>query len=46
VKSWNVEGKQLALYDESGGVLARLYSSGGERFDGQTSTGLPVSLSR
>ena len=46
VKSWNVEGKQLALYDQSGGVLARLYSSGGERFDGQTSTGLPVSLSR
>jgi hypothetical protein len=46
VKSWNVEGKQLALYDESGGVLARLYASGGERFDGQTSTGLPVSLSR
>lgn len=46
VKSWNVEGKQLALYDESGGVLARLYSTGGERFDGQTSSGLAVSLSR
>lgn len=46
VKSWNVAGKQLALYDEGGGVLARLYSSGGERFDGQTSSGLPISLSR
>jgi hypothetical protein len=46
VKSWNVEGKQLALYDESGGVLARLYSTGGERFDGQTSSGLAISLSR
>lgn len=46
VKSWNVSGKQLALYDEGGGVLARLYSSGGERFDGQTSSGLPISLSR
>ena len=46
VKSWNVEGKQLALYDQAGGVLARLYASGGERFDGQTSSGLPVSLSR
>ena len=46
VKSWNVSGKQLALYDDNGGVLARLYSSGGERFDGQTSSGLPVSLSR
>ncbi|HRP79070.1 MAG TPA: protease inhibitor Inh/omp19 family protein [Aquamicrobium sp.] len=46
VKSWNVSGKQLALYDESGNVLARLYSSGGSRFDGQTSSGQPVSLSR
>lgn len=46
VKSWNVAGKQLSLYDESGGILARLYSSGGNRFDGQTSNGQPISLSR
>lgn len=46
VKSWNVEGKQLALYDENGQVLARLYSSGAERFDGQTSSGQPVALTR
>lgn len=46
VKSWNVSGKQLTLFDESGGTLARLYSSGAERFDGQTETGMPVSLSR
>lgn len=46
VKSWNVAGKQLALYDESGGVLARLYSTSGERFDGQTTSGVPISLSR
>ena len=46
MKSWNVEGKQLALYDENGQVLARLYSSGAERFDGQTSSGQPVSLTR
>ena len=46
VKSWNVSGKQLALYDGTGGVLARLYSAGGSRFDGQTSSGQPVSLSR
>lgn len=46
IKSWNVSGKQLALYDESGGVLARLYSTAGERFDGQTSSGVPISLSR
>lgn len=46
VKSWNVSGKQLSLYDESGSVLARLYSSSPGQFDGQTSTGLPISLSR
>ena len=46
VKSWNVEGKQLSLYDESGSVLARLYASGPGKFDGQTSTGQPISLSR
>ena len=46
VKSWNVSGKQLTLYDESGGTLARLYSSGPEKFDGQTESGVPISLSR
>lgn len=46
VKSWNVEGKQLAFYDANGGVLARLYSSGAERFDGQTTSGQPISLTR
>lgn len=46
VKSWNVSGSQLSLYDESGGVVARLQSSGEGKFDGQTSTGLPISLSR
>ena len=46
VKSWNVAGKQLSLYDESGAVLARLYSSGPEKFDGQTESGLPISFTR
>lgn len=46
VKSWNVNGKQLALYDDGGNVLARLYSSGPEKFDGQTASGQPISLSR
>lgn len=46
VKSWNVAGKQLSLYDESGSVVAQLYSSGEGKFNGQTSTGLPISLSR
>ncbi|WP_378946847.1 protease inhibitor Inh/omp19 family protein [Mesorhizobium sp. ANAO-SY3R2] len=46
VKSWNVAGKQLTLYDEGGSPLARLYSSGEGRFDGQTSNGQPITLSR
>ncbi|TKT82826.1 protease inhibitor Inh/omp19 family protein [Aquamicrobium sp. LC103] len=46
VKSWNVSGKQLSLYDESGNSLAQLYSSGGERFEGQTSGGQSISLTR
>ncbi|MBS3647947.1 protease inhibitor Inh/omp19 family protein [Pseudaminobacter sp. 19-2017] len=46
VKSWAVAGKQLSLYDENGGVMARLYSSGPEKFDGQTESGVPISLSR
>jgi Protease inhibitor Inh len=46
VKSWNVSGKQLTLHDANGGVLARLYSSTPEKFDGQTESGMPISLSR
>lgn len=46
VKSWNVAGKQLTLYDQDGGSLARLFSSGGGRFEGQTSNGMPISLTR
>lgn len=46
VKSWNVAGKQLSLYDENGAVMARLYSSGSEKFDGQTESGVPISFSR
>jgi hypothetical protein len=46
VKSWNVAGKQLTLHDANGSVLARLYSSGPEKFDGQTESGVPISLSR
>ncbi len=46
VKSWNVAGKQLSLYDESGQVMARLYSSGAEKFDGQTEGGVPITFTR
>ena len=46
VKSWNVEGSQLSLYDENGQALARLSSSGAKNFNGQTTSGQPISLSR
>lgn len=46
IAAWNVAGKQLTFYDANGETLARLYSSGGERFDGQTQSGQPISLSR
>ncbi len=46
MRGWNVAGKQLVLYDESGTRIAILYSTGNERFDGQTTGGAAVSLSR
>jgi hypothetical protein len=46
LSSWAVSGKQLTLYDAAGGTVAKLYSSGQSRFDGQTSGGQNVSLSR
>lgn len=46
MRGWDVAGKQLLIYDETGNRLAVLYSTGTERFDGQTTEGLAVSLSR
>jgi hypothetical protein len=46
LSSWQVQGKQLVFYDASGQTIASLYSSGGERFDGQTTTGKPIALTR
>ena len=46
VKSWNVAGKQLVFYDEGGGKVATLYQSSPGKFDGQTTGGSAVSLSR
>lgn len=46
VKSWSAAGKQLVLYDANGSPVARLYQSGAGRFDGQTTGGQPISLTR
>jgi len=46
VKSWAVQGSQVVLYNEGGTQVASLSSTGPEKFDGTTSSGSPVSLSR
>lgn len=44
--SWEVAGKQVMLKDRDGNVIGRLYKSADTRFDGATSAGQPISLSR
>lgn len=44
--SWEVSGKQVLLKDRSGNQLGSVYKTADNRFDGQTSTGQPISLSR
>ena len=46
MRSWDVQGKQVVMFDESGNQIASLYSSGANRFDGQTTGGQSISLSR
>ncbi|WP_295894744.1 AprI/Inh family metalloprotease inhibitor [uncultured Bartonella sp.] len=46
VSSWAVSGKQLNFYDGSGSPVATLYSAGPSRFEGNTTTGQAVILSR
>lgn len=46
VNSWAVSGKQLNFYDSAGNAVASLYSSNPSRFEGRTTSGLPVVLSR
>jgi len=46
ISAWDVQGKQVILSDSSGNQVARLYQSASERYDGSTSTGEQISLSR
>lgn len=46
VSAWDVQGKQVILSDSSGNQVARLYQSANERYDGSTTSGQPISLSR
>ncbi|MDC9810683.1 protease inhibitor Inh/omp19 family protein [Rhizobium binxianense] len=44
--SWEVSGKKVLLKDRSGNQLGSVYKTADNRFDGQTSTGQQISLSR
>jgi hypothetical protein len=44
--SWEVAGKQVLLKDRSGNQLGSVYKTADNRFQGQTSTGQSISLSR
>lgn len=46
ITAWDVQGKQVILSDSAGNQVARLYQSAGERYDGSTASGQPISLSR
>ncbi|MEJ8475168.1 protease inhibitor Inh/omp19 family protein [Roseibium algae] len=46
VSAWDLSGKQVVLKDASGGIVAQLYASSTEQFNGQTATGAPISLYR
>ena len=46
VSVWDVQGQQVVLMDSNGNTIARLYNSGGERFDGTTNSGQPITFTR
>lgn len=46
ISAWDLNGNQVVLKDGSGTIVAQLYSSAPGQFNGQTSTGSPISLYR
>ncbi|MBD8891812.1 protease inhibitor Inh/omp19 family protein [Roseibium litorale] len=46
IAAWNLSGKQVELKDSTGAVVAQLYATSTQQFNGQTSTGAAVSLFR
>ena len=46
ISAWDLSGKQIVLKDGSGQVVAQLYATAKEQFDGQTSSGSRASLYR
>ena len=46
VSAWDLNGKQVILKNGDGSNVARLYGSAAEKFNGQTTTGSPISIYR
>lgn len=46
VNAWDVKNLQVVLVDGAGNTVARLYASGGGRYDGRTTGGQPISFIR
>ncbi len=46
VQAWDVKGKQVVLVNSGGGTAARLYRTGGTRYDGSTASGGAISFTR
>lgn len=46
MRSWDLSGRQVVIYDDTGNTIARLYPTGDQRLDGQTTNGAPVSVYR
>lgn len=46
ISAWNLEGQQVQLFDNGGATVARLYATTKTQFNGSTTGGGPVSVSR
>ncbi|MCI5074983.1 AprI/Inh family metalloprotease inhibitor [Oricola sp.] len=46
VSAWDVQGQQVVLSDSNGNKVATLFPTGSGSFNGQTTTGAAISLSR
>lgn len=46
ISAWDLNGKQVLLKDKSGTNLATLYATGAEQFNGRTTGGSGISVSR
>jgi len=46
ITAWDVKGQRVVLVDNTGNMVASLYASGGNRYDGTTNSGKPITFSR